>query len=402
MMNYSIPGDNRLDVARTDWDDVLSQVRESCVQCAADRLSWVGLAASLRACVNAGAPEETCWQIFHTISLQSPAYIDKRDCMNAWNIKERESYARRATPGTFVKLFHSHGCKFKRRSGCGFTREAGSASDGASTCERYVEPEGQFEATTDPRELAHSILLTYLLGIMPRSRGPLMKVWSDYRVGFNTRSNRELFRYYDADGTLRNIKSIKYVFGSHRRDRSPKHEPRVYGGCMACFFGEHLLTQDCNRDKPVCIVESEKTALVMAVCIPRFVWLATGGGGNIHDMAARIALEGRCVIICPDVDMVGQWDITAKKVEPKGWLFAPRAVPCYLDVLQSCDAGDHADIADAVLEYCERRAKQAGLPPSEFCIETQAARLRCLLEGIENVFATVPSQTPSNGLTTTR
>lgn len=45
-----------------------------------------------------------------------------------------------------------------------------------------------------------------------------------------------------------------------------------------CLFGEHLLsdTSAAMSAKPVAIVESEKTALVAALFIPDFVWLATG------------------------------------------------------------------------------------------------------------------------------
>jgi hypothetical protein len=40
------------------------------------------------------------------------------------------------------------------------------------------------------------------------------------------------------------------------------------------FFGEHLLLK--HPDKPVAIVEAEKTAIIASLCFPEFIWLATG------------------------------------------------------------------------------------------------------------------------------
>ena len=48
-----------------------------------------------------------------------------------------------------------------------------------------------------------------------------------------------------------------------------------------CLFGEHLLAR--YPDKPVALVESEKTAVVCASINPDCVWLATGGKGQLND-----------------------------------------------------------------------------------------------------------------------
>lgn len=60
------------------------------------------------------------------------------------------------------------------------------------------------------------------------------------------------------------------------------------------FFGEHLLS-----NKPVAIVQEEKTALLGTLAEPSIDWLAVGEGCNLTDgMMTR--LEGRRVVLFPD------------------------------------------------------------------------------------------------------
>jgi hypothetical protein len=66
------------------------------------------------------------------------------------------------------------------------------------------------------------------------------------------------------------------------------------------FFGSHLLTE--YPEKKVCIVESEKTALIASVYLPQFIWLATGGasGCKWREYSIYKILKGRSVTFFPD------------------------------------------------------------------------------------------------------
>ena len=59
--------------------------------------------------------------------------------------------------------------------------------------------------------------------------------------------------------------------------------------------------------KPVAIVESEKTALVAALFIPDFVWLATGGMHGCFNSEAMQVLKEREVILFPDLKATDEW-----------------------------------------------------------------------------------------------
>ncbi|TVL98843.1 MAG: hypothetical protein CV087_20170, partial [Candidatus Brocadia sp. WS118] len=69
-----------------------------------------------------------------------------------------------------------------------------------------------------------------------------------------------------------------------------------------CFFGEHQLKHE-PKDKPVAIVESEKTAIIAAAYLPQFIWVATGGenGCKWKEFTVCKILLGRKVILFPDL-----------------------------------------------------------------------------------------------------
>lgn len=81
---------------------------------------------------------------------------------------------------------------------------------------------------------------------------------------------------------------------------------------VQCFFGEHLLTA--RPSAPVAIVESEKTAVIMAGYNPKPIWIATGGanGAGWTEPEVFKVLEGRRVVLYPDLGMTHEWEEKAK------------------------------------------------------------------------------------------
>ncbi len=70
------------------------------------------------------------------------------------------------------------------------------------------------------------------------------------------------------------------------------------------FFGEHLLLKYPN--KPVAIVEAEKTAVIASICFPEFVWLACNSKTWLK--AERLQRFGqRQIILYPDADGFELW-----------------------------------------------------------------------------------------------
>ena len=79
------------------------------------------------------------------------------------------------------------------------------------------------------------------------------------------------------------------------------------------LFGEHLA--DTLPFAPLCLVESEKTALVAKLWRPDCTWLATGGKSCFTAERLRV-LSGRSVTVWPDADAIGEWMEAAATLGP--------------------------------------------------------------------------------------
>ena len=160
------------------------------------------------------------------------------------------------------------------------------------------------------------------------------EVLSHYGIG-HARNGMTIFWQIDEEGRVRTGKMMLYKPDGHRdkeaaygfdwihsalyRDaRQPYSADRT--DVRTCLFGLHLLnyytTPKVKQD--VCIVESEKTALIMAIAYgnnPKQVWMACGGLGNINrDKLRPIIEQKRNIILYPDRDGVKAWKDKAKEL----------------------------------------------------------------------------------------
>jgi hypothetical protein len=83
------------------------------------------------------------------------------------------------------------------------------------------------------------------------------------------------------------------------------------------FFGEHLLSKFPN--KTIAIVESEKSAIIASLCLPEFVWLATGSKQWLKTERLE-RLGQRQIILYPDGDAFDLWQGIAVEAAKEGLL----------------------------------------------------------------------------------
>ena len=122
-----------------------------------------------------------------------------------------------------------------------------------------------------------------------------------------------------------------------------------------CLFGEHLLNKYPNA--PVCIVESEKTAVLMAIAYGNHqlqVWMACCGSSNItRERLAPLIAQRRRIILYPDRDGIDAWTQKARALNYDRVTIDTRAVTKWWRP----EDGEKADIADVVVRMITEGAK---------------------------------------------
>ncbi|MHB0756768.1 DUF6371 domain-containing protein [Polaribacter sp. M15] len=91
--------------------------------------------------------------------------------------------------------------------------------------------------------------------------------------------------YYNKEGKRKQRFKVPY-----------KNEDGYYN----CLFGEHLLGLPTYKNKPIILVESEKTAVICAINLPKFNWLSYGGINGLTDTKLEV-LRGKDIILVPDM-----------------------------------------------------------------------------------------------------
>ena len=66
-----------------------------------------------------------------------------------------------------------------------------------------------------------------------------------------------------------------------------------------CLFGLHLASED--EQRPVAIVESERSAVILSELLPKQLWMATAYPSNFN-LLSLAPLQGRRVILYPRTD----------------------------------------------------------------------------------------------------
>lgn len=206
--------------------------------------------------------------------------------------------------------------------------------------------------------LRRNTLYQYLCGVFGEER--VLAIFRRYHVAHSYwNGGATAFFLADAGGHFRSAKLMRYGTDGHRlKGDNPAFNVTWLHTLLrlkpfnfrACFFGEHLAAAD--PEKTLIVVESEKTALIMACDdrLDKHVYLACGGASAIvprpellTDPYGRLApLKGRDVILFPDADMVQRWTEAANALT--AWCRTVRIVditaPPY-SLTGSQDIADH-------------------------------------------------------------
>ena len=211
-----------------------------------------------------------------------------------------------------------------------------------------VLPMSMVERTQNAANADTDILIRWIMDMINWDyvqRKRISEVLNDYHVGHG-KNGHTIFWQIDEDNNVRTGKMMKYKSDGHRdREASwnfdfihatlsrhwdeEKHEmtdeppypfPHLYDPdkqepCLT-FFGMHLLNKYPNAT--VNIVESEKTALLMAIAYGNHatqVWMACGGLEMLsRERMKPIIDQGRKVVLYPDRDGIAKWKAKTKQI----------------------------------------------------------------------------------------
>ncbi|MCX7551547.1 DUF6371 domain-containing protein [Xanthomarina sp. F2636L] len=135
-----------------------------------------------------------------------------------------------------------------------------------------------------------------------------------YNIGTsNNWQGANVFWQVDINNNIRSGKIMLYNASSGKRIKKPYNHINWVHNILKienfhleqCYFGEHLLNED--KNKPVAIVESEKTAIISSVYLPEFIWLACGSVNNLNESKTKV-LKGRNVVLFPDLNCYDIWN----------------------------------------------------------------------------------------------
>lgn len=156
-------------------------------------------------------------------------------------------------------------------------------------------------------------------------RGRVDKVLKAYAVG-HSKNGMTIFWQIDECARVRTGKMMYYKPDGHR-DKERRYSSDWIHATLSragkkqyfdpekqqmqtCLFGLHLLNADGLNGLTVNLVESEKTALIMAIALgPKSgLWMATGGMQFLNKRAIESLLQYECkIVLYPDHDGRDKW-----------------------------------------------------------------------------------------------
>ena len=161
-------------------------------------------------------------------------------------------------------------------------------------------------------------------------------------------NNATLFWQIDEREQIHACKIMLYNSNTGKRIKEPYNhinwlhnaikEPEF--NLKQCLFGLHLINEDYQKE--IAIVESEKTAIIMSIFLPQFIWLATGSKSNFKSELMRTLKKRKCIAF-PDKGEYENWNTKATELNKQGYKIAVS------NLLETTECNKGSDLADYYL-----------------------------------------------------
>ena len=190
------------------------------------------------------------------------------------------------------------------------------------------------------------------------SRERIEEAMDHYALGA-TRDRKVIFWQMDVNGHVRTGKMMQYDphTGKRLRDRhgsidwvhsclKRRHRLPADFNLRQCYFGEHLLRR--YPERPVALVEGEKTAVIGSMIYRDFIWLAAGNLNGLTPEKSEV-LRDRDLLLYPDAGCYDKWAEKMKRLREQ--------LSCRVEISELIErhASQHQraagyDLADYILE----------------------------------------------------
>jgi hypothetical protein len=181
----------------------------------------------------------------------------------------------------------------------------------------------------------------------------------DSTDGVDHKHPSTIFWQIDQESELRCGKIITYKDDGHRdKAINPnwwhsinKRDCQVH----QCFFGEHLIP---DYDLPIAVVEAAKTAIIMSIVNPSFIWISSEGATNLTDNKCH-SIYAYDVTLFPDA---GWYD--GAQSNRKYW--KPIAEKFEFEISRECELWEEQGLindGDDIADYFLRMPAKVKLPP---------------------------------------
>ncbi|WP_419511447.1 DUF6371 domain-containing protein [Alistipes sp.] len=192
----------------------------------------------------------------------------------------------------------------------------------------------------------------------------VVRLMSDYYLGC-TKDGSVIFWQIDTRNRIRAGKIMQYNPDTGKRIKSQSgaidwvHSKLKRIGKLAdtwklsqCLFGEHLLQKRPNDT--ICMVESEKSAIIGSGAMPGYIWMSTGGKQNLKAEKCE-CLKGRNVVLFPDLGAFDQWMEKGKEIAQRVG-FSLTVSTVLERIATPDDRRDGLDIADYLIRQIQTQS----------------------------------------------
>ena len=186
----------------------------------------------------------------------------------------------------------------------------------------------QFLKTLFTKEEVKEVILKYLIGTS--------SYWNGATIFWQINNKEEIatgkVMLFDNNSGKRIKKPYPHINWMHKILKLKDYE------LQQCFFGLHLLNN--YNGTTIAIVESEKTAIMMSMFYPKYLWLATGSKCNFKKELFE-PIKNYEILAFPDKSEFEDWNKRSKELNRIGYKIVCSSLIENKEVENGYDLADH-------------------------------------------------------------